>query len=184
MHRSYSHSLSLVAFSVLVLLVSCQEGTSPAAETGGEAMADMEGMESQGQGIEEHSDHETKHGGIFFMALDEVHHLEGTLSSPRMFRVYLYDAMTMPLNDEKVQQASGTLHWGEFPDPPGIPLKVRHGDGMLMAELDREIEFPLTLTLLVNFPDAPDGESELFSFVFVEYSTPPTDEGGMSHEGT
>ena len=184
MHRRYSHSLSLVAFSVLVLLVSCQEGTSPAAETGGEAMADMEGMESQGQGMEEHADHETKHGGIFFMALDEVHHLEGTLSSPGVFRVHLYDAMTMPLNDEKMQEASGTLHWGEFPDPPGIPLKVGHEEGMLMAELDREVEFPLTLTLLVNFPDAPDGESELFNFVFDEYSKPPAMEGseGMSHE--
>ena len=184
MHRSYSHSLYFVGCSVRVRLVSCQGGTSPGAETGGEAMADMEGMESQGQGMEEHSDHETKHGGIFFMALDEVRHLEGTLSSPRMFRVYLYDAMTMPLNDEKVQQASGTLHWGEFPDPPGIPLEVGHEDGMLMAELDREIEFPLTLTLLVNFPDAPGGESELFNFVFDEYSKPPAMEGsdGMSHE--
>ena len=131
-----------------------------------------------------HEAHDPKHGGIFFMALDEVHHLEGTLTSPGMFGVYLYDAMTMPLNDEKVQEASGTLHWGEFPDPPSIPLKVGHGDGMLMAELDREIEFPLTLTLLVNLPDAPDGESELFNFVFDGYSKPPAIEGseGMSHE--
>ena len=169
------YRMSLVAVSVLILLVSCQEGTSPVAETGGEAMADMEGT---------HEDHDPKHGGIFFMALDEVHHLEGTLSSPGMFRVYLYDAMTMPLNDEKMQEASGTLHWGEFPDPPGIPLKVGYEEGVLMAELDREIEFPLTLTLLVSFPDAPDGESELFNFVFDEYSKPPAMEGseGMSHE--
>ena len=167
------YRMSLVAFSVLVLLVSCQEGTSPAAETGGEAMADMEGMESQGQGMEEHSDHETKHGGIFFMALDEVHHLEGTLSSPRMFRVYLYDAMTMSLNDEQMQEASGTLHWGEFPDPPGIPLNVGHEEGVLMAELDREVEFPVTLTLMLNLPGAAEGESELFNFVFDEYSHAP-----------
>ena len=173
MHKSYSHSLSLVAFSVLVLLVSCQGGTSPGAETGGEAMANMEGMESQGQGMEEHSDHETKHGGIFFMALDEVHHLEGALSSPGMFRVYLYDAMTMPLNDEQMQKASGALHWGEFPDPPGIPLKVGHEEGVLMAELEREVEFPATLTLFLNLPGAAEGESELFNFVFDEYSHAP-----------
>ena len=158
------YRMSLVAVSVLILLVSCQEGTSPVAETGGEAMADMEGT---------HEDHDPKHGGIFFMALDEVHHLEGTLSSPGMFRVYLYDGMTMPLNDEKMQEASGTLHWGEFPDPPGIPLKVGHEEGVLMAELDRGVEFPVTLTLLLILPGAPDGESELFNFVFDEYSHLP-----------
>ncbi len=172
MHRR--RSLSLVVFCALFPFLSCQVGEPPAAETGGENMADMEGT---------HEDHDPKHGGIFFMALDEVHHLEGALSSPGMFRVYLYDAMTMPLNDEQMQEASGTLHWGEFPDPPAIPLKVGHEDGMLMAELDREIEFPLILTLLVNFPDTPDGESELFNFIFDEYSKAPADEGGMSYEG-
>jgi len=177
------YRMSLVAVSVLVLLVSCQEGTSPAAETGGEAMADMEDMESQGQGMEEHSDHDPQYGGIFFMALDEVHHLEGTLTSPGMFRVYLYDALTMPLNAEEVKETMGTVHWGEFPDPPGIPLKVGNEKGMMMAELDRKFEFPVTLTLLLNFPGAQDGESELFNFIFDEYSKPSADEGGMSHEG-
>jgi len=164
------YRMALVAVSVLILLVSCQEGTSPAAETGGEGMtgmgnmADMEGT---------HEDHDPKHGGIFFMALDEVHHLEGALSSPGMFRVYLYDAMTMPLNDEQMQEASGSLHWGEFPDPPGIPLKVGHEEGVLMAELDREVEFPVTLTLLLNLPGAAEGDSELFNFIFDEYSHAP-----------
>jgi len=183
MHRR--HSLYLVVFFALSLFLSCQAGEPPVAETGEEAMADMEGMESQGQGMGEHEDHDPKHGGIFFMALDEVHHLEGTLSAPRMFRVYLYDTMTMPLDSEKMAQASGTLHWGEFPDPPAIPLKAGNEEGMLMAELDREIEFPLTLTLLLNFPGASDGESELFNFMFDGYSKPSAMEesGGMSHEG-
>ena len=185
MHRSYRHSLSPVVFCALFLFLSCQDGTSPATETGSEALADMDGMEFQGQGMDEHTDHDPKHGGIFFMALDEVHHLEGTLSPPEMFRVYLYNAMTMPLDTETMMQVSGSLHWGEFPDPPGIPLKAGNGEGMLMAELDREIEFPVTLTLLLNFPDAQDGESELFNFIFDEYSQPPAMEGsgGMSHEG-
>ncbi len=176
-----NYKMSLFAFSALVLLVSCQEGAAPEAETGREAMADMETMADM-EGT--HEDHDPKHGGIFFMALDEVHHLEGTLSDPGMFRVYLYNAMTMPLDSEKMAQASGTLHWGEFPDPPGILLTVGHEEGMLMAELDREIEFPLTLTLLLNFPDAPEGDSELFNFIFDEYSKPPAMEGsgGMSHE--
>jgi hypothetical protein len=179
------YRMSLVAFSALLLLVSCQEGAAPSSEADGETMADMGSMESsEGHGMGQHSDHDPRHGGIFFMALDEVHHLEGTLSSPGMVRVFLYDAMTMPLDSERMAQASGTLHWGEFPDPPAIPLKAGNEVGMLMAELDREIEFPLTLTLLLNFPGAQDGESELFNLIFDEYSQPPAaDESeGMSHE--
>ncbi len=179
------YKMFLVAVSALLLLVSCQEGASPSADADEETMVDMEGMESsEGQGMDEHSDHDPKHGGIFFMALDEVHHLEGTLSDPGMFRVYLYNAMTMPLDTEKMAQASGTLHWGEFPDPPGIPLEVGHEEGMLMAELDKEIEFPLTLTLLLNFPGAAEGDSELFNFIFDDYSKPSAMEGagGMTHE--
>ncbi|MCH7802938.1 MAG: hypothetical protein IH937_02555 [Acidobacteria bacterium] len=182
MHKGYRQIIALVAFFSLFLFVSCQEGASPADETGRGDMVDMESMESQGQGMEEHSDHDPQYGGTFFMALDEVHHLEGTLTSPGMFRVYLYDALTMPLNAEEVKETAGTIHWGEFPDPPGIPLKVGNEKGMMMAELDREIEFPVTLTLLLNFPGAQDGESELFNFIFDEYSKPPADEGGMSHE--
>jgi len=182
MHKGYRQIIALVAFFSLFLFVSCQEGASPADETGRGDMVDMEGMESQGQGMEEHLDHDPQYGGTFFMALDEVHHLEGTLTSPGMFRVYLYDALTMPLNAEEVKETAGTIHWGEFPDPPGIPLKVGNEKGMMMAELDREIEFPVTLTLLLNFPGAQDGESELFNFIFDEYSKPPADEGGMSHE--
>ena len=41
------HSLYLVVFFALSLFLSCQAGEPPVAETGEEAMADMEGMESQ-----------------------------------------------------------------------------------------------------------------------------------------
>ncbi len=180
----YRNIVSLVALFALFLFLSCQEGTAPAAETGGEEMADIGSMETSEELGAAHADHDPKHGGIFFMALDEMHHLEGTLTSPGLVRIYLYDTMAMLLDSEGVQETSGTLYWGEFPDPPGIPLKVGNEEGMLMAELDREIEFPLTLTLLVDFPGAPEGDSELFSFIFDEYSKPPVMEGsgGMSHE--
>ena len=126
-------------------------------------------MEHEG----EHSDHDPKHGGIFFIALDEIHHLEGTLSDPDVFRVYLYDAMTMPLTSDSMGEASGTLHWGEFPDPPGIPLEMSSQDAMLEAKLDREVEFPVTLTLLIRFPGmGADSNPELFTFIFDEYSEP------------
>ncbi len=119
----------------------------------------------------EHGDHTPKHGGVFFMALDYKHHLEGTLSAPRTFRVYLYDARTQPLDAARVRQASGAVFWGELPDPPGIPLFAGKDGEILEAVLDRKIKFPVTLTLLLHLPGSdPAGKPELFTFTFESYS--------------
>ena len=171
----YRKFASLSVFPLLLLLLlACQEAGTPAPESSREEMPgqafDQASLPAHGP---EHMDHNPKHGGVFFMALDFKHHLEGTLISPGLFQVYLYDARTQPLDPEKVKEARGALHWGEFPDPPGIPLKLSEDGATLVAELDQEIEFPLTLTLLVNLPgNDPDGKPELFNFIFNEYAEP------------
>jgi hypothetical protein len=184
----YKRIFFLLTLTALLAFPSCQQGTpegeaemEPSADTedtmsGMGQSSDMEGsMSEMGQSSMdhegEHSDHDPKHGGTFFMALDEIHHLEGTLSDQDVFQVYLYDAMTMPLSAEKMGEASGTIHWGEFPDPPGIPLETSSENARLEAKLDRELEFPVTLTLLVRFPGmGADSDPELFTFIFDEYS--------------
>jgi len=159
--------VSLVVFSTLLLSLSCQDKGSPVVETR------MEEIQEQSVGGDTHMDHTPKHGGLFFMALDFVHHLEGTLTSPGLFRVYLYDARTQPLDPKKVKEAQGALYWGEFPDPPGIPLIIGDDERTLVAELDREIEFPLILTVSLLLPGNDVGvEPELFNFDFAEYSRP------------
>jgi len=170
--QNYREVISIVVLCALLALVSCQDGGSAAVES------NMEGTERQSSNVAtlpehgpEHMDHNPKHGGIFFMALDFRHHLEGTLTGPGVFQLYLYDARTRPLDPEKVKEAEGTVHWGEFPDPPGIPLKIREDEEVLMAELDREVEFPVTLTLFLRFAGSDSGaEPELFNFIFDEYS--------------
>ncbi len=59
-----------------------------------------------------HMDHKPKHGGTFFMSLDNKHHLEGVILPPGTFRVYLYDDHTKPLKAEEVREASGTVQIG------------------------------------------------------------------------
>ena len=177
----YRKFVFLVVFSPLLLL-SCQEDGSSsaensAAETSLENRDNLEEnspMEASQENVPEHSDHDSQHGGIFFMALDEMHHLEGTLTPPGIFRVYLYDARTQLLAAERVNEAQGTVHWGEFPDPPAIPLKIVEDEGMLEAELNQAIDFPVTLTLLLHFPgNDPRGKPELFNFIFHGFSEPP-----------
>ena len=107
----------------------------------------------------------------FFMALDNKHHLEGTLLPPGKFCVYLYDAHTHPLSPAAIKQASGTVQWGESEDSPETPLMVGEEGQRLEAVLGKEVTFPVTLTLLLRLPGSPaDARPELFTFPFSHYS--------------
>lgn len=154
----------------LIFLVACSGGQSG---PGGEVGADEPGPATERKiHGPEHSDHNPRHGGVFFMALDYEHHLEGTLEPPGVFRLYLYDAYTRPLASERLALARGVVYRGEVPDPPGLPLEVAKDGSCLEATLDRPLEFPVQLTLLIRFPGADtDEKPELFNFEFRRFST-------------
>jgi hypothetical protein len=122
-----------------------------------------------------HMDHKPKHGGTFFMSLDNKHHLEGILVAPATFRVYLYDDHTKPLKAEETRQASGTVQIGASDDAPKIDLAPGKKKETLEANLGNGVKFPVTLTLLLHLPGMePDAKPELFNFTFTQI----TDERG------
>jgi len=145
-------------------LPSQSQGQAPATDSNSAAPA---------QGA--HMDHKPKHGGTFFMSLDNKHHLEGVLLPPATFRVYLYDDHTKPLKAEETRQASGTVQIGDSEDAPKISLAPGKKKETLEANLGDGPKFPVTFTLLLHLPGmAPDAKPELFNFTFTGF----TDERG------
>ena len=61
-----------------------------------------------------HMDHKSKHGGTFFMALDNVHHLEGISPvPPGLSACTSMMNNTKPLKAVETRKASGTVQVGE-----------------------------------------------------------------------
>jgi hypothetical protein len=118
-----------------------------------------------------HQDHSSKHGGTFFMALDNRHHLEGVLDRPGIFRVYVYDAFTQPVSAEELAQTEGKVIWGDRDGAPTIQMQPSADSTCLEALAPEPVRFPVTLTLLMRLPGAsPTARAELFTFPFSHYS--------------
>src|SRR5262245_17905115 len=114
-----------------------------------------------------HGNHNPQHGGLFFMAPDNWHHLEGTYRSGGVFRMYLYDDFTKPLARDQVRLMSGrviTKNGASFPLVPvqnGRFLEARVGKLAFPAEMAAKLKFKTT---------SPEHH---FDFTFPEYSQEP-----------
>jgi hypothetical protein len=177
-----SHSKTVFNSLLLIpvcLLISCTQQSPPTA--GSSSLSEPPVAELYASpGADEaappapthaHSDHDSKHGGTFFMALDNKHHLEGVLLPPSVFRVYLYDEYTRPLSRAGLEQTQSEVIWGDVDGAPKIPLKLSQDGATLDATPQEPVRFPVTLTLLVRLPgSAPNQRPELFTFPFSHYS--------------
>jgi hypothetical protein len=102
-----------------------------------------------------HGDHTPKHGGIFFMAPDGFHHVEGALASEGgEFRLYLYDNYTRPMDARQFQARIGHQL-----------LKPASDGAYLIGQLDHLAGHPIRITAFVRF--AHRDKEDRFDFAFV-----------------
>jgi hypothetical protein len=120
-----------------------------------------------------HQDHSPKHGGIFFMAPDAWHHLEGSYPEDGVFRVHLYDNFSHPLSakafkgravlkesfDPATRETKELVAYPLLPSRDGRYLEARVPSGTLPLELAAKIQFE------------KDGPFERFDFVFASLSS-------------
>jgi len=121
-----------------------------------------------------HGDHNPRHGGLFYMAEDKWHHLEGTYPRGGPFRVYFYDDFTRPLaaknfNGVAVLVDKDDKELASFPLKPGRETNVL--EAQMKGAVAPTAQAPLLITLRVQFE--PKDRMIPFSFAFKEPSVEP-----------
>lgn len=123
-----------------------------------------------------HGNHNPQHGGQFFMAPDNWHHVEGVYLPSGVFRLYLYDDFTKPLPLAKVTAIKARVVTQQTFDPATRTTKeitvfplVRNGR-FLEARVGA-LTMPARMSAKVKFDAA--APEHLFDFSFEEYSKDP-----------
>jgi hypothetical protein len=125
-----------------------------------------------------HGNHNPQHGGQFFMAPDNWHHLEGVHPSARVFRLYVYDDFGRPLAAAKVKEVQGRVVTKETFDPAtrkttelsAFALRAPRNRSYLEARIDRST-LPAEMSAKVKFgADQPEYQ---FDFTFASFSKEP-----------
>ena len=121
-----------------------------------------------------HMDHNPLHGGQFFMAANNYHHLEGALPQPGQFRLYVYDDFKQPVDPRNFAGQVVFEAWNEETenyDETRYPLNVAIGSGYLISEIPDELpgEFFAHVWLA--------GEQQRYDFYFEETTVEPVGGG-------
>jgi len=114
-----------------------------------------------------HGNHNPQHGGLFFMAPDNWHHLEGTYRNGGVFRMYLYDDFTRPLANDQVRQMTGRIIAKGGASFPLVPVQ----NGRYLEAKVGTLAFPAEMAAKLKFKaSAPEHH---FDFAFPEFSKEP-----------
>jgi hypothetical protein len=125
-----------------------------------------------------HGNHNPRHGGQFFMAPDNWHHLEGAYPSARAFRLYVYDDYGRPLSADALRKVQARVVTNETFDPAtrkttehsSFALRVARNRAYLEARVDTT-KLPAEMTAKVRFDR--DSDEHRFDFTFDAFSKEP-----------
>jgi hypothetical protein len=123
-----------------------------------------------------HGNHNPQHNGIFFMAEDNWHHVEGAYPEEGLFRLYLYNDYTKPLPPDLAKRIKARVVTKETFDPAtkttkeitAYPLKLSENGEYLEAKIDRlpaSKAAPAQMTAKVQFT-ADQKKDYVFDFAF------------------
>lgn len=115
-----------------------------------------------------HEDHTAKHGGTFFMAPDNWHHLEGTYPEPGRFVLYVYDNYSQPLapgslNGRAVLAEDYDIATDRTIESVAYPLLPSRDGRSLEAHVGTQ-DLPTEIAVKVRFE--PGSEEVRFDFLF------------------
>ena len=123
-----------------------------------------------------HGNHNPQHGGQFFMAPDNWHHVEGAYLSTGVFRLYLYDDFTKPLPLDQVRAVTARIVTKQTFDTATKTTKelaaaplVRNGR-FLEARIGK-LALPAQMTAKISFKKG--GPEHVFDFAFEGFSKEP-----------
>ena len=120
-----------------------------------------------------HGNHNPQHGGQFFMAPDNWHHLEGTYPRDRTVRIYIYDDYARALGSRRLKDVQGRVVTQERFNPAtkqtteikAFALKASRDGTSLEAKID-PAKLPLEVAAKLKLSkDAPEYR---FDFTFRE----------------
>jgi hypothetical protein len=124
-----------------------------------------------------HEDHAPKHGGAFFMAPDNWHHIEALYSGAGRIAVYVYDNYSQPMSAETVHgrivlEETYDLEANEVREVVAYPLAVSSDGFYLEAQIGNQ-ELPLEVVAKVRFDS--DAIEDRFDFVFTSHGQEKAD---------
>ncbi len=117
-----------------------------------------------------HGNHNPQHGGQFFMAPDNWHHLEGTLPQARVVRIYLYDDYARPLTRDRMKPVQGRIILNAGARDVSFPLGQSRDGQYLEAKVDSRT---LPLSIVAKLKLKENGPEYHFDFRFTELSKEP-----------
>jgi len=127
-----------------------------------------------------HGNHNPQHGGMFFMAADNTHHLEGAYLSNGVFRMYFYDEFTKPQKLADLKNYKATLMVKDAGTGKETPYSLVRSGQYLQATIGKR---PLPAEMYANVKFAPGGKDNRFDFTFSGFSKEPHAIGGPTMTG-